>query len=99
MDKLLQTGLIFRVKTVKEGTIDIQNTPNFALYANGDHDFGIGSAIAGNMAGELMHIRYALGAILCHGSAADTTAYGNDNAGRLFIYRLRRDRGWNAFTV
>ena len=79
---LFKTRPIVLRKAPDIWTVDIQNTPNFAVCMDGQYNFGIGGAVAGDMSGKPVYIRYQLHLILCHRRAADTLAYGNADAGR-----------------
>ena len=67
------------------GAVDIQDTPDFPVYMDGQDNFRIGCAVAGNVAGKFMDILHQLYLILRHRGTADTPAHRNPDTGRLAL--------------
>ena len=87
LDKPFQTGLVFLREAAHLGAVDIQHTPDPAVYTDRHHDLGIGSAVTGDMSGEFMDIINQLCLFLRHSGAANAPAHRNFNTGRLALER------------
>ena len=66
------------------GTVDVQNTPDFALYMDRKDNFGIAGAVAGDMSGEPVNVIHQLHSVFCHGGAFRG---GPLEAGGMFVKR------------
>ena len=72
--------LIRFIKTADRGAVDVQNTDHLAAGMEGNHDFGIGRAVAGDMPREFVHVINALQHILLRRRTAYAAAQRNLDA-------------------
>ena len=82
----------YRQKTTEEGAVDVQHPNDFTACADGHHNLGIGRAVTGDVAGELVDVLNQLGFALRHGGSAHPPVHRDLNAGRLALEGAKHQR-------
>ena len=67
----LQANAVFFAEAVQRGAVDVEHAQHLAVLDQRDHDLGIRCGVAGDVAGEGVHVLDQHGAALGGGSAAD----------------------------
>ena len=88
----LQTRCILGVKPRKFRAVQIQHTEQSRIFQQRHHDFGIGRRIAGDVAGELVHVGddHCFALLRCR--TADAFAERDADARRLALKRSEERR-------
>ena len=86
-DERLQPRLVGRAEAVEPRAVDVQHPGDPPVRVDGHHDFRIGGAVAGDVAGKGVHVRDELRRVLRPRGAADAAAARDLDAGGLALER------------
>src|SRR5688572_30992900 len=82
-----QPVTIERIEPSDQGTVEIEHGYQFRPFQHGNHDFRVRSAVAGNMARKLVHVRHDYRFAFRRGRATHTLTNLYTHARRLALER------------
>ena len=86
-NQTLQSSRVLLIKSLKVWTIQVQQTDQVRIFQQRYHDLRVRSAVAGNMARELVHVRHDYRFAFCRARAAHTLTNLYTHARRLALER------------